>query len=98
MTAAVAMPESDRRSAILSRVIDPNSATLSSEAARSILALKFVPADVKRMNRLADANRRGSITPDQSDELDAYLFVGRFLALIQAKARESLGRQPTSRS
>lgn len=76
--------------AILNRVIDPDEPTLSADAARSILALGFDPSDMDRINCLAAQARAGSLTQEEDSEFNDYLHVGRFLALIQAKARRSL--------
>ena len=76
--------------AILTRVIDPETPTLSPDAARSILALGFPQKDIDRMNALAEKNRQGKIVPDEDAELNNFLHVGRFIALVQAKARKSL--------
>jgi uncharacterized protein YnzC (UPF0291/DUF896 family) len=80
----------DLEAAILSRVINPNASTLSAEAARSILVLGFPEADMARMNTLAAKARNGQLTAAEDDELESYLRIGRFLALIQTKARHSL--------
>jgi hypothetical protein len=75
---------------LLDRVIAPESGTLSREAAQSILALGFNRRDVARMNRLAQRNQVGKLTAAEDEALESYLRVGRFLALLQAKARHSL--------
>jgi hypothetical protein len=79
-------------SAILSRIIAPEEGTLSPEAARSILAMGFGQKDLARMNRLASKARSGRLTAAEDDALESYLRVGRFVALVQAKARRSLQR------
>ena len=80
----------DLESAILSRVIAPDEGTLSPEAARSMLSLSFGQRDLARMNRLAAKARAGKLTSAEDDALESYLRVGRFVALVQAKARRSL--------
>ena len=80
----------DLESAILSRIIAPKEGTLSPEAARSMLGLGFSQEDLSRMNRLAVKARAGKLTSAENDVLDSYLRVGRFVALVQAKARQSL--------
>jgi uncharacterized protein YnzC (UPF0291/DUF896 family) len=76
--------------AILNRVIDPEAPTLTPDAARSILALGFRQADIDRMNQLAEKNRQGKLTAEEDAALNNYLHVGRFIGLVQAKARKSL--------
>jgi len=77
-------------SEILGRVIKPDASTLSPEAARSLVRLAFGRSDVTRMNALAKKNRAGKLTAADEADLESYLRVGRFLALVQAKARGSL--------
>lgn len=76
--------------AILTRLIAPAAATLSPEAARSILDLAFDRQDLTRMNSLAKKNQSGKLTAAEEADFESYLRVGRFLALVQAKARHSL--------
>jgi hypothetical protein len=47
---------------ILQRLVDPSNPTLSPEAARGILALKFPPADQARMHVLAEKARQGTLS------------------------------------
>ena len=84
--------QSEFDAAILDRVIDPGHSTLSPDAARSIMALGFPQLDIERMNLLSEKARNGLLAPEEDAELDSYLRVGRFLALMQAKARQSLQR------
>ena len=78
-------------SAILSRVIDPQRPGFTAEGARSILTLTFGSDDVARMNELSEKASDGTLTADEQDELDCYERVGHLLAILQAKARQSLG-------
>ncbi len=78
------------QAAILERIIRPDSDGLSPEAARQILALDFPPEDHERMHDLSAKAQEGALSPDEQDELDSYVRVGHFLALIQSKARRSL--------
>lgn len=84
--------------AILTRVINPDDASFSPEVARSILKFKFCRADLTKMKRLAAKARKGSLRPAEDTELNNYLHVGRFLALVQAKARRSLQQHRRSAS
>jgi hypothetical protein len=76
--------------AILSRVLEPEKPMLSPDAARSILALDFTPADRDRMNALAAKARGGSLTAEENEELDSYIRVGDLLAIMQSKARRTI--------
>jgi hypothetical protein len=75
---------------ILEQVIIPDQPGMSPEFARAILDLRFDPAAVDRMNELAEKNCQGQLTEAERQEMDAYLRVGNFLNLMQAKARLSL--------
>jgi hypothetical protein len=76
--------------AIFSRVLEPEKATLSPEAARSILALDFSQADRNRMNALSAKARSGTLTPEEDQELENFIHVGDLLIIMQSKARRSL--------
>ena len=82
--------------AILSRIIKPESGTRSKEAARSILQFDFPSADLRRMNALAAKARRGPLSAAQEAELENYRDVGRLLELLQSKARLSLKRSSSA--
>ena len=81
---------------ILSEVVAPDRPGLSPEFARSILDLRFNDRATARIRELLDKNNKGSIGSDERSELDKYLRVGRFLDLLQAKARLSLDRSGSS--
>ena len=86
MPNAVPVTEAD----ILAEVVAPNKGGLSPEAARSFLAMKFGREAAQRVRQLLRKNNRGAITADERVLLEKYLRVGRFLDLVQAKARLSL--------
>jgi hypothetical protein len=75
---------------ILADVLEAEGGDLSPEVARSVLRWQFTDRAKSRMTKLADRNNRGTIRPEEREELDKYLRVGSFLNLIQAKARLSL--------
>jgi hypothetical protein len=77
---------------IWGRTIQPETGNLSAEAARALLELKLSSLDVDRVNTLSAKAREGSLTVEESRELDNYLNVGRTLELMKAKARLSLRR------
>src|ERR1700693_2658002 len=79
--------------AILNRVLEPDQATLSLQAARYFLALNFAPADKERMHQLSAKARAGTLTPDEQVEIDNYERVGHLLNIMQSKARRSLKRR-----
>lgn len=76
--------------AIWVRLLSGRKAALSAEAARTILALDFPPADKERMNELAAKARAGTITAEEMAEVEAYGRVGSALGIMKSKARRSL--------
>ena len=82
--------------AIFSRVVQPERADMSPEAAQSILKLDFDSQDRDRMNELAAKARHGALTPEEQQESLSYNRVGHLLALLQSKARRSLKNSPNS--
>ena len=79
--------------AILSRVLEPDKPSLSSEAARALLALDFSQADKDRMRQLLARAKEGTLTPHEQAEADSYERVGHFLGIVRSKARRSLKRR-----
>lgn len=86
MSDTATISESD----ILGEVIAADEATLSPEAARSLLKLRFSDAAVARMRELIQRNNAGTLTPDENELLEKYRRVGTLIDLLQAKARLSL--------
>jgi hypothetical protein len=80
----------EKESAILSRVINPESGDWSKVAAESILKLSFPPSDTARMNELAGKARDGALSPEEQAETEGYMRAGRLVELLQSKARVSL--------
>lgn len=62
------------------------------EGARALLALRFTPEAISRMDELAAKNRTNAISPTEREEMEKYMRVGNFLSVIKAKARLSLTR------
>lgn len=78
---------------ILSDVIVPEKGDMTHEAARSVLKWKFTDRALRRIDRLADRSRKGTISEGQRHELEMFQRVGSLLNLIQAKARCSLKKR-----
>jgi hypothetical protein len=76
--------------AIFSRVVSPDNANLSPDAANSILQITFPAADRERMNLLAEKSRDGALSEAEAAELENYRHVGRLLEVLKSKARLSL--------
>lgn len=79
---------------IWQRLIEPSWNDLSPEEANGILRLKFGPADIDEMNRLAALAREGALTTAENEELETYMRIGRMVAILQAKARLALKTPP----
>ena len=76
--------------AILNRVIQPDAATITADAAQTLLSFKFTKKDEQRMNRLAEKARKGTLTDHEQAAAEQYNLVSHLLALLQAKARSAL--------
>lgn len=87
---SAAAPVNTGEAAILSRLIRPERADLSPEAARSILKLDFDDQDRARMHELAAKAQAGTLTGAEEAELESYRRVGRLLDMMRSKARRSL--------
>lgn len=82
----------DNRSeaSILARVLEAQARDLTPGAAEYLLSIRFPDADAARMNELSHRAQQGTLTADELQELDSYIHVGNFLALMQSKARRRL--------
>jgi len=83
---------------ILAQVVSPESGSIPPESARSLLELRFSEHATRRMDELADKNRRGILSDVERTEMERYMRVGNFLNLMQAKARVSLADAGNSKS
>ena len=79
--------------AILERMIQPQAETLDPDLARYVLSLDFKPDDHHRLGTLSSKAQESELSDDEEQELDSYLNLGHFLALLQSKARISLRHQ-----
>lgn len=84
-------------SEIWNRTIRPEVGDLSPAAAQELLKLHVRDDDVERAKELSAKANEGTLDPDEQQELDYYLNVGRALEFLKAKARLSL-RQNTTRA
>lgn len=75
---------------ILEHVVSPLAGGMVPEAARAILDLKFDGDATKRIRQLLHKNSRGTISAEERITLEKFLRVGKFIDLLQAKARFSL--------
>ena len=76
---------------IFGRLIESGGNTLSPQAARChILAIKFQPAERKRMHELAMKAQEGTLSPAEEIEIDGYERVGTLLSIWKTKARRAV--------
>ena len=85
-TAAIATSEMS----ILRWIVDSDRPLPSEEVARAVMRWTFCPADVRRMNRLAEKNREGKLSPAEEQLLNNDIRVGQTLGILQSKAWRSL--------
>lgn len=86
--------DTSSETAIFERIVLPEEPGMSEEAARSLLAMGFNPADRQRMQVLADKAKAGGLSPEEEIEIENYERVGHYLGILQSKARRAL-RPPT---
>lgn len=87
-----ALPPNKTAPAIWGRIVKPDRANLTPEAARAILKLDFDPEDHRRVDELSAKAQKGTLTPQERAELEEYIRVGYELAVLQSRARLSLKR------
>jgi hypothetical protein len=78
--------------AIWARIVDPDTGDLAPAAAQTLLRFDFQPSDRDRMDALAEKARAGTLTARERKEAETFNRVAHLLALLQSKARQSLGR------
>jgi hypothetical protein len=83
----------EQRTSVLGRIIQPERADLSAEAARYFLKLAFEPADLERMHELAGRHQRGDLSKEEQADLADYRQTGLLLDLLKSKARLSLRKR-----
>ena len=76
--------------AILERLMEPGRATWSPETARALLRWDFQPADHARIAELSAKASAGELTNSEKEDLEEYMRVADFLAIVQSKARMAL--------
>jgi hypothetical protein len=77
---------------ILAAVVAPQQPTMSAEAARFFLDLRFTQEQIEHMHALAEKNNMGTLTEGERADMESYARVGSFISLVQSKARLSLKR------
>ena len=85
---ATTTPTTD--SDILQSLVFPFDADLDPQAARSLLRIRFDREATKHINHLLRKNQRGVISAEERLVLEKYLRMGKFIDVLQAKARKAL--------
>ena len=80
--------------AILSRVIQPDSADWSRAASEAILRIGFNETDREQMTGLLEKAKAGDLTKEESEALEHYRHIGKLLELMKSRARRSLQTSP----
>lgn len=80
--------------AILGRLLQAKHSQ-SRDVAEYLLSIDFDRDDLDRMNLLSERARQGSLTPEETAELDSYLHVGTLLSILQSRARRLLKSEPS---
>jgi hypothetical protein len=84
--------------AILARLICPDRADWSAEAAQGLLKLRFIPEDLDRFHQLLATQYGEQLTASEQKQLDSYMFVNCILTLIHDRARRSLNPDPINQT
>jgi len=79
---------------IWSRAIRPEIGDLAAGAAHELLRLSLASEDVARVAELSGKANAGTLSGEETQELDYYPSVGRALEFLKAKARASLRNDP----
>ena len=72
---------------LLERSLSPLSAHMNREDAEEILRLRADGEAQGRMDELADKCNDGTLTPDERAEYEMFVWIGQYIAGLQARAR-----------
>ncbi len=78
--------------AALDRMLDAVGSCLNPESAQQLLELRADPQLQARLDELADKSTAGTLSAAERSEYDTYVRALDFIAVLQGKARRSLGR------
>jgi hypothetical protein len=85
---ATTAPTTD--SDVLQSLVFPFDEDLDVEGARSLLRIRFDRESTKHINQLLRKNQRGVISAEERIVLEKYIRMGKFIDVLQAKARKAL--------
>ena len=86
----MAMTTPSTESDIVHSLVFPFDEDLDPQAARALLRIRFDRAATKHINQLLRKNQRGVISAEERIVLEKYLRMGKFIDVLQAKARKAL--------
>ena len=95
MSSQVVTPNTE--AAILGRLLQTRD-RMSREVAEFLLSIDFDSSDLERMNTLTERVREGTLTEEETAELDSYLHVGSLLSILQSRARRFLKSEASQSS
>jgi len=78
----------------LDRLLEPLAGCLSPEVAAKVAELRADESLQDRVDYLADRANEGSLTAAEREEYAGYLHANEVIAVLQARARSLLRRQP----
>ena len=77
---------------VLNRILEPVTRSLNPEAARSLLNVRADASAQARVAELAEKCNTGTISDDERDEYEMYIWAGKIVALFQAQAKVLLAK------
>jgi hypothetical protein len=95
---AVPLTKKSRVAPIFGRLFETNKEPVSEELARFFARLTFSKHDKARMHELAEKNREAFLTPEEAEELDAYILAGDLLTMFQLETRRALRKSKTGKT
>jgi len=81
------------RPSALERIVQPRQVSLPNAVAEYILQLDFPPEDHARYLELSSKAQAGSLTEEETAQLDDLLLANNVLTILQSKARVSLSER-----
>ncbi len=64
------------------------------EMIEAVAALRLPPKTDRRLQVLMDRNTRGTLEPEEREQLEALVELSEAIALVRARALHLLGRKP----
>ncbi len=80
----------DFEPAIWARLIQAPQAAISPDAARYLMSIDFGGADHSRMQELMEKSNEGTLTSEETAELDGYVNIANVLSVMHSQARVAL--------